>query len=65
MNTDYWILGKMFGQIHDRAIRYLGTIDALKVINRDIPKEPCLIQPTWCDKCSCFHITRLLSEVQK
>lgn len=54
----FWVLGRMFQPDHDRAIRYLGTYDTLKAINRDIPKEPGLIKPDWCDKCGVFHIIR-------
>lgn len=54
----YWVLGKFFADDHDRAIRYLGTIDCLKVMRNDIPKDGDKVSPEWCDKCGVFHLTR-------
>jgi hypothetical protein len=53
----FWVLGKFFKDDHDRAIRYIGTTDAMRAIKRDVPKDS-KVGPEWCEKCQIFHIVR-------
>lgn len=53
----YWVLGKLFDNNHDRAIRYIDLKTTNKVIKNDIPKED-KIRADNCDRCNCYHIIR-------
>lgn len=56
--TNYWVLGNLFKDDHDRAIRFNEPKSANKKIKNDIPKEPTRVRPEFCDKCNCYHIVR-------
>lgn len=65
--TNYWVLGRMFKEDHDRAIRFEDPAVASRTIKNVIPKEPTRIRPEWCDKCGVYHIIRevQITSVQK